>query len=305
MLGESIYIRGREAFTGGSPQAVYEELWQRGRKARLRTRAILAVAALVLCGMLVNAVFGVVAAVLLASADALVHWRLYNASRVWRRGLRGVARMDRTLRLTLGRRGHRVLHGRVVPGHETADELVVGPGGVWLVHNEAWAPDAEISQHGGRLFINGRTQSKLVGGLTARAAAAERLISEKYGAPVTVTPMLAVHGGKLERAPFTADGIVFAPPLRLVRWMHRNPTAEHSAEEVEAIARAAVHGLPIGGRMMTDAPPPPSRVAAEPPADAPLTAGADPAAGPVTADPVPAEVAAGEAGGGDAVTTAA
>lgn len=317
MLGESIYIRGREAFTGGSPQAVYEELWQRGRKGRLRTRAILAIAALLLCGLLVNAVFGVVAAVLLASADALVHWRLYNASRVWRRGRRGVERMDRTLRLTLERRGHRVLHGRVVPGHETADELVVGPGGVWLVHNEAWAPDAEISHHGGRLFIDGRTQSKLVGGLTARAAEAARLISGKYGAPVTVTPVLAVHGGKLARSPFTADGIVFAPPLRLVRWMRRNPVAEHSAEEVEAIARAAVHSLPIGGRTMTDAPPPPSRVAAKPAADTPVTAKpvtADPVtAGAVTAGPAdpspaeaaPAEVAAGEAGGGDAVTTAA
>ncbi|HEU5026871.1 MAG TPA: nuclease-related domain-containing protein [Spirillospora sp.] len=256
-----------------------------------------------------NPVFGVVAGVLLASADALVHWRLYNASRVWRRGLRGVERMDRTLRLTLERRGHRVLHGRVVPGHETADELVVGPGGVWLVHNEAWAPDAEISHHGGRLFIDGRTQSRLVGGLTARAAAAERLVSERYGAPVAVTPVLAVHGGKLARSPFTADGIVFAPPLRLVRWMRRNATAEHSAEEVEAIARAAVHSLPIGGRIMTDAPPPPPRVAVaeKPPSETPVTAAAPGTAGPVTADPVEpahAEVAAGEAGGGDAVTTA-
>ncbi|WP_344285375.1 hypothetical protein, partial [Actinomadura napierensis] len=278
MLGESIYIRGREAFTGGSPQAVYEELWQRGRKGRLRTRAFLAVASLVLCGMLVNAVFGVVVAVLLASADTLVHWRLYNASRVWRLGRRGVERMDRTLRLTLERRGHRVLHGRVVPGHEAADELVVGPGGVWLVHNEAWAPDAEIDRHGGRLFVNGRTQSKLVGGLTARAEAAGRLISERYGAPVAVTPVLAVHGGKLARAPFTADGIVFAQPLRLVRWMRRNPSADHSAEEVEAIARAAVHALPIGGRTMTDAPPAAvpatavAAVAAELAASAPLTA---------------------------------
>ncbi|WP_192809389.1 NERD domain-containing protein [Actinomadura montaniterrae] len=306
MLGDSIYIRGREAFTGGSPQAVYEELWQRGRKGRLRTRAILAIAALVLCGMLVNPVFGVVAAVLLASADALVHWRLYNASRVWRRGLRGVERMDRTLRLTLERRGHRVLHGRLVPGHETADELVVGPGGAWLVHNEAWAPDAEISHHGGRLFIDGRTQSKLVNGLTARAAAAERLISERYGAPVTVTPVLAVHGGKLARSPFTADGIVFAPPLRLVRWMRRNATAEHSAEEVEAIARAAVHSLPIGGRIMTDAPPPPSRVsvAKKPPSETPLTTAPAHAVTAEAVEPASAEVAAGEAGGGDAVTTA-
>ncbi|TDD75042.1 NERD domain-containing protein [Actinomadura rubrisoli] len=205
-------------------------------------------------GMLVNGVIGIAMAALVAIADALVHWRVYNAAGVWRRGLRGNERMDRLLRLTLERRGHRVLLARTVPGHGSADELVVGPGGVWLVHNEAWQPDAEISHHGGRLFIDGRTQSKLVRGLTERAEAAARLISERAGTPVKVVPVLAVHGGHLpRRTPFAADGITFAPPLRLVRWIRRNPSAEYSAEEVEAIARAAVHALPIGGRTMTAA----------------------------------------------------
>ncbi|GGT94209.1 nuclease-related domain-containing protein [Actinomadura citrea] len=246
MFGSSIYLRDRPAFTGGSPQAVYEELWQRGRKGRLRTRAFLAAATLVLCGLLVNAVFGVVMAVVVAAADTLVHWRIYSASRVWRLGLRGEQRMNRFLRYTLERRGHRVLHARTVPEHGTADALVVGPGGVWLVHNEAWSPGAEVSQHGGRLFIDGRTQSKLVAGLTARAEAAAAAISRAAGTPVTVTPVLAVHGGKLARTPFTADGIVFAPPLKLIRWMRRNPTADRSAEEIEAITRAAVRALPVG-----------------------------------------------------------
>lgn len=140
MFGSSIYLRDRPAFTGGSPQAVYEELWQRGQKGRLRTRAFLSAAALVLCALLVNAAFGILMAVLVASADTFVHWRIHNASRVWRLGLRGEERMNRFLRHTLERRGHRVLYGRTVPGHGTADELVIGPGGVWLVHNEAWAP---------------------------------------------------------------------------------------------------------------------------------------------------------------------
>ncbi|RKS69103.1 hypothetical protein BZB76_6242 [Actinomadura pelletieri DSM 43383] len=249
MIGSSIYLRDRAAFTGGSPQAVYEDLWQRGRKGRLRTRAILAVVTLLVCGLLVNPIFGIVMAVLVASADAFVHWRVYHASSVWRRGLRGTERMNRWSRLTLERRGHQVLYERVVPGHGSADELVVGPGGVWLVHNEAWRPDAEISHHGGRLFIDGRTQSKLVGELTARADAAAELISRVAEVPVKVRPVLAVHGGKLVRTPFTADGIVFAPPLRLIRWMGRNPSADYSPDEVQAIARAAVHALPIGGRL--------------------------------------------------------
>lgn len=249
MIGSSIYLRDRAAFTGGSPQAVYAELWQRGRKGRLRTRAILAGATLILCGLLVNAVFGIAMAAAVASADAFVHWRLYNASSVWRRGLRGEERMNRLLRHTLERRGYRVLYERAVPGHGQADELVVGPGGVWLMHNEAWHPDAEISHHGGRLFIDGRTQSKLVNALTARADTAADLISRVAEVPVKVTPVLAVHGGGLVRTPFAADGIVFAPPLKLIRWMSRNPSADHSPDEIEAITRAAVHALPIGGRI--------------------------------------------------------
>ncbi|MFI0407376.1 nuclease-related domain-containing protein [Actinomadura sp. 3N508] len=206
-------------------------------------------AALILCGLLVNAAFGIVMALLIAAADTFVHWRVHHASSVWRRGLRGEERMTRVLRHTLERRGYRVLYGRVVPEHGPADQLVIGPGGVWLVHNEAWHPDAEISHHGGRLFIDGRTRSKLVGGLTAQAGAAAELISRVAEVPVKVTPVLAVHGGHLVRTPFTADGIVFAPPLRLVRWMSRNPSADYSPDEIEAIARAAVHALPIGGRL--------------------------------------------------------
>ncbi len=251
MFGGSIYTRDRAAFTGGSPQAVYEELWQRDRKGRLRTRAILAGAALALCGALVNGVFGVVVALLVAGADTLVHWRIYHAAHVWRRGLRGEERMNRFLRSTLERRGHRILFARTVPGHGSADELVIGPGGLWLVHNEAWQPDFELSHHGGRLFIEGRTQSKLVGTVTARAEAAARLISDRSGIPVKVRPVLAVHGGRMpRRTPFEADGIVFARPLKLIWWMRRNPSADYSADEVEEIARAAVHALPIGGRVM-------------------------------------------------------
>ena len=253
MFGSSIYTRGREAFTGGSPQAVYEELWQRDRKTRLRTRAILAGVTLLLCGWLVNPLFGVIMGAVVAAVDAGFHWRTYNASKVWRRGLRGDERMARLLRLTLERRGHRVIPHRTVPGHGMIDQLVVGPGGLWLVHNDAWHPETEISCHGGTLFVDGRTKSTMVRELTERAATAGRLIAERAQIEVKVVPVLVVHGGKLRKAPFRADNIVFASPLRMIRYMLRNPTADFSAKEVEEIARAAVLALPIGGRTMSDA----------------------------------------------------
>jgi hypothetical protein len=253
MIGRSIYLRDREAFTGGSPQAVYEELWQRGRKGRLRTRAILAGTTLILCGALVNAVFGIATALLVAAADTFFHWWGHHSSHVWRRGLRGDEQMSRLLRFTLERRGHRVLYSRTVPGHGTVDHLLVGPGGVWVIRNEAWHPDTEIAAFGGRLFVDGRTRTAMARDLTGTAATAGRLISERAGLEIKVVPVLAVHGGRLVKPPFTADGIVFATPLRLLRWIRRHPTAALSPEDVETIARAAVHTLPIGGRTMSTA----------------------------------------------------
>jgi hypothetical protein len=251
MIGSSIYLRDRAAFTGGTPQAVFEELWQRDRKARLRNRAILAGLTILLCGALANAVFGVVAGAVVAALDAFYHWHGYHSSHVWRHGLRGDLSMNRLLRFTLERRGYRVLYGRTIPGHGTVDQLVVGPGGLWLIHNEAWHPEAEISAHGGRLFIDGRTQTRMVTELTEAAGAAGPLISDRGGLLVKVTPALAVHGGTLvKRAPFTADRIVFATPWRLLRWISQHPSANYSAEDVETITRAAIHALPIGGHTM-------------------------------------------------------
>ncbi|MBE1537330.1 NERD domain-containing protein [Actinomadura algeriensis] len=255
MFGSSIYLRDRPALTGGSPQAIYADLWQRDQKKRLRTRAILAGGTLLAAGLLVNGVFGIASAILVAAADTFVHWRIYHASRVWRLGSRGDERMGRLLRLTRERRGHRVLHGRAVPGHGTVDQLVIGSDGLWLVHNEAWHPEAELSHHGGRLFVDGRTKTKLVREITARAEAAANLISEGAGTPVKVRPLLAVHGGEMPRRTrlFSADGIVFGTPLRLLRYMHRNPSADYSPDEIDAIMRAAVLALPIGGRQMAPA----------------------------------------------------
>lgn len=253
MIGSSIYTRGRDAFTGGSPQAVFETLWLQERKSRLRKRAIIAAVALILGGYVVSPVFGVVLAVLVGGADALAHWWRYRSAGVWRRGLRGEEQMARILRWTLERRGYRVLHQRVVPGHGSLDQLLIGPHGVWLIDNQAWHPDTELSEHGGRLFIEDRTPSQLVKRLNGTAAEVARLLSEHLGTELTVQPVLAVHGGKIRRRHFVADGIVVLSPWALVRWPSRNPTAELSPKQVEYLLRTAVYNLPIGGRTMTDA----------------------------------------------------
>lgn len=251
MIGRSIYLRDRTAFTGGSPQAVYEELWVRGRKQRLRLRVAFAAGALLLGTQMVSAPFGVVLALIVAGVDVGFHMWSRAAARVWRLGLRGEEQMARLLRFTLERRGHRVLHSRRVPGHGTMDQLVIGPTGVWLIQNDAWHPDTDLAVHGGRLFIDGKTRPQFTAGLTDAARIIGKLLSERLGTEIKVTPLLAVHTGRLPRRGLVCDGIALLRPWAVLLRIRRQETAHYSASEIEEILRAAVQSLPMGGRTMT------------------------------------------------------
>ncbi|MGH3392647.1 MAG: nuclease-related domain-containing protein [Actinomadura sp.] len=250
MIGKSIYLRDRPAFTGGSPQAVYEELWQQGRRGRLRMRAGFAAGGLLLGSQMVSVGFGLLLAVTVAGADALHHWWRYTAAGTWRRGLTGERRMTRILRLTLERRGHRVLYARSVPGHGEVQHLVIGPSGVWLVENRAWHPEREIEEHGGKLFIEGRSVRALAEGLHESARTVARLLSQRLDTEIATTAVIAVHGGRLRRG-ITAHGIHLRRATRVPGLIRRRRVPGYSREEVEAITRAATHVLPIGSRGLT------------------------------------------------------
>ncbi|MCW2898345.1 MAG: hypothetical protein JWO67_610 [Streptosporangiaceae bacterium] len=250
MGGKSIYLRDRPAFTGGSPQAVYEELWARGRKERLRLRVILAVGALALGGWLVSVWFGVALALAVAAADLLHHWWKRTSAGLWRRGLSGDQRMSRLLRFTLERRGYRVLHARAVPGHGKVDHLVIGPSGVWLIDNQAWHPDTEIEAYGGKLYIDGKSGRLTTDKLHNQARTVAELLSERLEIDVAATPVVAVHGGRLRRR-LTANGVSLLRAIQVPGLIRGRQVAQYSREQIDLITRTATHVLPIGTRGLT------------------------------------------------------
>jgi hypothetical protein len=250
MIGKSIYLRDRPAFTGGSPQAVYEELWAQGRRERLRLRAILAGAALLLGGYVVNPVFGVGLALIVAGLDVAHHsWKRTSAS-LWRKGLTGDERMTRLLRLTLERQGYRVLHSRAIPGHGKVDQLVIGPSGIWLIDNQAWHPETEIEEYGGKLFLDGKSGRAKTDGLHAMALTVAELLSERLETDVLASAVVAVHCGRLRRR-LTANNVSLIRAFQVPRWIRGQKYAPYSAEQVELITRTATHVLPVGNRGLT------------------------------------------------------
>src|SRR4051812_27618767 len=188
MSGGSFYFRDNPAFTGGSPQAIYEELWERGRRQRLIQRGIIAGVCLVLAGKLFSPAWGVFAALLAAGTDVAYHGWRRAVLRVWRRGQRGEQRTARALRFTLEWRGYRVLHGRSVPGQGNADHLVVGPTGVWVVGNGAWDPETEFAVYGGKLFIGKDSGSRTAVRLQKMADVIAELLSRELQADIRVVP---------------------------------------------------------------------------------------------------------------------
>ena len=260
MSGGSFYFRDNPAFTGGSPQAIYEELWERGRRQRLIQRGIIAGVCLVLVGKLLSPGWGVLAALLAAGADVAYHWWRRATLSVWRRGQRGEQRTARVLRFALEWRGYRVLHGRSVPGQGNADHLVIGPTGVWIIGNQAWDPETEFAVYGGKLFIGKDSGSGTAVQLQKMADVIAELLSREPQTEITVSPLrgydvpVEVLQRDVARAAEPSTDVqrtllrVYRLPGRILR--HGNGQGDKvgahlTAKQIDEVTQAAIHELPI------------------------------------------------------------
>lgn len=254
MPGGSIYVSHDDDKLSGTDQIVYENLWAQGREARLKRRGVIAAIGFA-CGILLSIRFALnpfwmalLGAIGAAGGDFFIAWYAHESTAVWRGKRRGDVFTGRLLRRTLARRGYRVLAGRSIPGKASIDHLVIGPGGMWVIDNEAWAPDIHIARYGRRLFLGERTGTKVAGELIQAAGELADLLTRETGIPVRADALLAVHGGKITageeaRGVVVAEGITVLYPRRIPRWIMSHPNDEFSDEQVELLARTAAREL--------------------------------------------------------------
>ncbi|MGI5489289.1 nuclease-related domain-containing protein [Microtetraspora malaysiensis] len=254
MPSKSIYVEQDEKFHGSSPQWWYEQFWHEARPSRIKRRRWIAGIGAV-AGLLLSVRFGLMpvltvplGAAVAAGGDLLFVWWDHESTAVWRGKRRGEIRTGKLLRRALRRRGYNVLDGRAVPGETSIDHLVIGPGGVWIVDNEAWGPDIYIARYGDRLFFDEKYGSAVAKGLTDAAAAMSERLGRESGIEVTVQPILAVHGGKLftphgPRGVVVAEGLALAYPRVVSRIVLGTGEASYDEKEVELLTRTAARIL--------------------------------------------------------------
>jgi hypothetical protein len=251
MPGGSIYVPDDQKFTGASPQQMYEKFWVEGVNERRRIRAAKAAVGLAV-GIALAVRFsipwpvavGILAALVVAVADTYWSWRSHENTAVWRGKRRGEVITGRLLRRRLAKEGYRVLNGRAVRGQASIDHLVIGPGGVWIVDNEAFGPEIDVAQYGGRLFFGEKYGSSMAKGLGEAADSLAEVLSKQSGIQVAIEPMLAVFGGRMPRGGMvSAEGLTVLRPGVVPRAIRGRATAAYTPEQVEVLARTAAREL--------------------------------------------------------------
>ncbi|GAA1005243.1 hypothetical protein Aple_036600 [Acrocarpospora pleiomorpha] len=253
MASGSIYVPRDEKFTGSSPQNLYLTFWMAGRKNRLRVRAAIAAAGILVGNLMAvrfgwsNPLFvGLLAGVAAGGTDLLIAWRAHERTAVWRGKRRGEVRTGRLLRFSLSRYGYRVMDGRAVPGQASIDHLVVGPGGLWLIDNEAWGPDTVVARYGGRLFFDEKYGTTVAKGLISAGTALAQLLTKETGIELIITPVLALHGGRIEGRGgiVQGEGLTVAYPRKIAGLIRSEVVMELTEEQVELLARTAARVVP-------------------------------------------------------------
>ncbi len=113
------------------------------------------------------------------------------------------------------------------------------------------APDTIIARYGERLFFDEKFGTSAAKGLINAASSMATLLSRETGIDVRISPVLAVHSGKIVGGDgiwgwggtITGEGLTVAYPRRIARWIRSQDDAELTDDQIELLARTAARIL--------------------------------------------------------------
>jgi hypothetical protein len=220
-------------------------LLQQPEYRRLRVRLLIALAAGIVVGILVNDWrIGVTAAVVAAIADAVYRAKSTSTVPAWRRSSVAERRTEAQLK-KLERSGYRTLHARAIPGSEAQiDHLVIGPTGVYAVDSEKWDKRLPVRvQMGKKLFHGPFDMKPRLTEARWEAAQASELMSKSFGREISVVPSLAIYGPPVPWKIMTIRDVDVYEGTRARKWITKRERALTEAE-IDKLYEIAAQVLP-------------------------------------------------------------
>jgi len=212
-------------------------------------RFVLAAAAGVVVGVLVDWRLGLTAAVVLAILDTVHRSRTTAVIPATVRVTSAQRRTRRRLR-RLSRAGYRTLHARAVPGSSCIiDHLVIGPAGVFAVDSERWDRRLPVrATQGEQLFHGPYSQTGRLRHAQLEAAQAARLISAGLDRDLRVRPAMVIYGPRVPWTVARISGVDVFSGRRLRRYLRAQARAARAQRlddaEIERVSAAAALALP-------------------------------------------------------------
>ena len=212
-------------------------------------RAILAAAAGVVVGILLNWRVGLTAAAVVAILDTVHRSR---TTAVIPAAVRVTSAQRRTRRrlFWVRRSGYLTLNGRAIPGTNCIiDHLVIGPAGVFAVDSERWDRRLPFrATQGGHLYHGPYSQTSRLKHAQLEAGLAGRLISEALGRKQRIRPAMVIYGPTVPWTVARISGVDVFSGRRLRKYLRAQARARReqrlTREEIERIHAAPTKALP-------------------------------------------------------------
>jgi hypothetical protein len=212
-------------------------------------RAVLAAAAGLVAGLLLDWRVGLTAAAVVAILDTVHRSR---TTAVIPAAVRVTSAQRRTRRrlFWVRRSGYLTLNSRAIPGTSCIiDHLVVGPAGVFAVDSERWDRRLPLrATQGGHLYHGPYSQTGRLKHAQLEAGLAGRLISDALGRQQRIRPAMVIYGPTVPWTVARISGVDVFSGRRLRKYLRAQARARReqrlTREEIERIHAAADKALP-------------------------------------------------------------
>lgn len=132
-----------------------------------------------------------------------------------------------------------VLHDRRIPGSPAnLDHLLVGARTVWIVDTKAWRGRIKLLGDG-RLWYGRTPLDQILATMRWQAQIVGEHLGQRLDQPVTIRPVLCLHGVRLPTDPLAFGGVTLVTGARLLRLLAAGQPANRCEDAQQVAARVA------------------------------------------------------------------